>query len=201
MIEKKTRSNGATYYINLETGKFASRKDYIKNLGSLEVEQLRETNQLSKRDKQVIAANKRLRLNGKFISKREETFFKDLFKNKGIKREGNEISNLIPSDLAQKLRRQREDVTETVKKYQGGRKNKVFDIFGEVKNAVKDKKEIRINGEKVNQTEAIKRISEFIKKANEGLKNPPLIIWQINVLNDGDIMDFDLEETQIIPSE
>jgi len=201
MIEKRIRKNGTEFFINTDTGKFSSRKDYIKNLGKIEVEELRETGQLTKRDKQVIAANNRLRLNGKFISKRQEVFFKDLFKNKGIRQEGKEISNLIPGDLARELLQKRENITETVMKYSGGRKNKKFDIFSEIKGAIKDKKEIRVNGQKMSKTEAVAKITKFIQAKSKGLKNPPLIIWAINLINDGDIMDIDLDETQVIESE
>ena len=205
MIIRKQRKNGSFYYQSTITGKITAKKDYFSQENRIFISDNLPTN-LTKKEKLSLAASNRIRIDNKFISKREEKFFKELLKEKGIEIKGNELKNIIPLNELKDIRQARKGTKETVSKYTKGydKKSKsrvvVFDIFDELNSSFKEGRKFQIDGKEVNFSQAIKAVTNFTTQKTAGMKNPPLFIWRFEFLQDGDIINILLEETEVIES-
>lgn len=203
MINKFKRRNGTTYYRSAVSGKIVSRKAYLHSLPEVALQ--RET--LSKGEKISLAAAKRDRIGGQFISKRQSEFLNKVFESKGIKKDNQELSNYLPKDLLRDILDTRKEVTENISKssvrkdYKSHKYIESFNIFKEFAKKHKEGVKFRIGGKIVSYSQLIKAIQEF-KEEQEAEDDTAtfIYIWKFKQIGDGDEIDLDFNATTVIKS-
>lgn len=157
--------------------------------------------------KAAMRAKNRLRIGGKFITKRTEDFFKEILSDRGIKVVGNELYNILPPDdvdLISKNRSllvQREKISSQKWDKKTKRRIESFDIY---KHLIKERKKgtkIKINGVEAGYTQIIIDVSAFISQNKCANGVPPMFIWAIDSYGEGDMIDIKTDETTVICSE
>lgn len=204
-IEKRVNKAGKVFYYDTENKRFSSSKAFARNLGNIEYEELEPT--LSKAQKLAYKASQRIRINGKFITKRKETFLKETLENKGVNiKDVKDFTNILDQESLNDILSQRSKIKEQMQVYSKGwnkkerKRTEIFDIFKEIADSHRAGRKFRINGKDVTIEKAIKKVSAFINKHTTDKNNPPLYIWNLIFSGDGDILDIDLDATEVIQS-